>query len=147
MSPFTLFLCLSLEKKKKNLQFRPFHTASFYKSQVFFGVELCFPLGRCFPAEKRKQQAGLSLGSLPDHQEIPGPWRSVSLKLNSPKIKRRPQGTSMSPKSPGPVPQSQWFVAINRVKPLPYGALCLSSQMSNGYEGRKPKVSFHLEHA
>ena len=73
-----------------------------------------------------------------------GPGQLVSLKLDSHKMRRR-QKTPLNPSSPGPALQRQWFVAINRVKPLPAEALCLSTQMLNGCEGRKPKVNFHLE--
>ena len=52
--------------------------------------------------KKKKQQAGLRLGSCPDHQKILGAYISVSLKFDFPKIKRRLQGTSLSPSRPGP---------------------------------------------
>lgn len=82
--------------------------------------------------------------SHPNHQEIQGYGKSISLKLDSSELQSPRQKESWAPSAQCFL--GLWFVALGKVSPLPDGALCpLNCQMV--YESRKPKVSFHLEKA
>lgn len=143
-----LFSCVCHLKKNKNK--KPFNLGHFTLlpsvNPKSFGVDLCFPFREMSSCWREEATGQFEAWKLPRPSGNP---RGLGISLFEtwfPKKKRR-QRTPLNPSSPGPAFQGQWFIAISRVKPLPDGALCLSSQMSTGYGGRKPKVSFHLERA